>query len=96
MRRCLNMTTPTRGLSLDRAARASWHAKCLIADDEVSFVTSANFTEWAQQRSVEAGVLIRSRELSLQLRSHFDALVRSGTCNGCRVSRRVRRGSGWL
>lgn len=66
-----------RGLSLDRAGRASWHAKCLIADDEVSFVTSANFTEWAQMRNVEAGVLIRSREFSLQLRSHFDALVRT-------------------
>lgn len=64
-----------RGLSFDRTTRASWHAKCLIADDEVSFVTSANFTEWAQQRNVEAGVLIRSREFSLQLRSHFDALV---------------------
>lgn len=64
-----------RGLSPDRATRATWHAKCLIADDEVSFVTSANFTVWAQQRNVEAGVLVRSREFSLQLRSHFDALV---------------------
>lgn len=66
-----------RGLSTDRTTRASWHAKCLIADDETSLVTSANFTEWAQLRNVEAGVLIRSREFSEQLRSHFDGLASS-------------------
>jgi hypothetical protein len=43
--------------SLDR--RATWHAK-VVVDDEVSLVTSANFTEWAQQRNLEAGALIRA------------------------------------
>jgi hypothetical protein len=64
-----------RGLSTDPAARASWHAKCVVVDDEVSFLTSANFTEWAQQRNVEAGVLIRSPHFARQLRGQFDALV---------------------
>lgn len=64
-----------RGLSEDPQFRASLHAKCLVVDDEVAFVTSANFTEWARDRNVEAGVLVRSRHFALQLRTQFDALV---------------------
>jgi phosphatidylserine/phosphatidylglycerophosphate/cardiolipin synthase-like enzyme len=66
-----------RTLSTDAAQRASWHAKCLLVDDEVAFVTSANFTEWAQQRNVEAGVLVRSPHFTRQLRAQFDALVQA-------------------
>jgi len=42
-----------RALSTDPAICASLHAKCIVID-EIAFVTSANFTEWA------AGVLIRN------------------------------------
>jgi phosphatidylserine/phosphatidylglycerophosphate/cardiolipin synthase-like enzyme len=66
-----------RSLSADRAVSASWHAKCVVADEDLAFVTSANFTEWAQQRNVEAGVLIRDRHFSGQLRQQFDGLVQS-------------------
>lgn len=66
-----------RTLSADAAVRAAWHAKCVIADDDQAFVTSANFTEWAQQRNVEAGVLIRDRHFVGQLRQQFDGLVQS-------------------
>jgi hypothetical protein len=66
-----------RTLSTDEAVRASWHAKCVVIDDEVSFLTSANFTEWAQQRNVEAGVVVRSTHFARQLRAQFDALVNS-------------------
>jgi phosphatidylserine/phosphatidylglycerophosphate/cardiolipin synthase-like enzyme len=66
-----------RGLSTDDNVRASWHAKCVLVDDEVAFVTSANFTEWAQQRNVEAGALIRSRHFASQLRSQLENLIRS-------------------
>ena len=66
-----------RTLSTDPAVRASWHAKCVLVDDEVAFVTSANFTEWAQQRNVEAGVLVRSRHFTRQLRAQFDGLVQA-------------------
>lgn len=66
-----------RGLSADPATRATWHAKCVVVDDELSFVTSANFTEWAQDRNVEAGVLVRSRSFNAQLRQQFESLVRS-------------------
>jgi phosphatidylserine/phosphatidylglycerophosphate/cardiolipin synthase-like enzyme len=66
-----------RTLSADAAVRAAWHAKCVIADEDLAFITSANFTEWAQQRNVEAGVLIRDRQFTGQLRHQFDGLVQS-------------------
>jgi phosphatidylserine/phosphatidylglycerophosphate/cardiolipin synthase-like enzyme len=66
-----------RSLSADDSVRAAWHAKCVIADEDLAFVTSANFTEWAQQRNVEAGVLIRDRHFASQLRQQFDGLVQS-------------------
>ena len=64
-----------RGLVEDGSLRATWHAKCVVIDDEVGFITSANFTEWAQERNVEAGVLIRSREFVRQLRGQFESLI---------------------
>lgn len=66
-----------RSLSIDDATRATWHAKCVVIDDEVAFVTSANFTEWAQSRNVEAGVLIRNAHFARQLRQQFESLVQS-------------------
>ncbi|MBL0159921.1 MAG: phospholipase [Bryobacterales bacterium] len=52
-----------RSLSTDSSICASLHAKCIVIDDEIAFVTSANFTEWAQERNLEAGVLIRDEAL---------------------------------
>ena len=66
-----------RSLDLDMNRRATWHAKVIVIDDEVSFVTSANFTEWAHQRNVEAGALIRSTDFARQLRQQFDNLVQA-------------------
>ena len=42
-----------------------------------SFVTSANFTEWAQQRNIEAGVLLRNHYFAGQLTRQVDGLIRS-------------------
>jgi phosphatidylserine/phosphatidylglycerophosphate/cardiolipin synthase-like enzyme len=66
-----------RSLNLEDDERATWHAKVVVVDDETSFVTSANFTEWAQQRNVEAGVLIRNQEFARQLRQQFEGLVQA-------------------
>ena len=66
-----------RSLDTNPAGRATWHAKVIVIDDETAFVTSANFTEWAQQRNVEAGVLIRNNEFTRQLRQQFEGLVQS-------------------
>jgi phosphatidylserine/phosphatidylglycerophosphate/cardiolipin synthase-like enzyme len=68
-----------RGLSTDEDVRASWHAKCVLVDKEVAFVTSANFTEWAQHRNVEAGALIRSRQFASQLSTQLEDLIRSSS-----------------
>jgi phosphatidylserine/phosphatidylglycerophosphate/cardiolipin synthase-like enzyme len=64
-----------RGLSPDGSIHATWHAKCAVIDRELAFVTSANFTERAQTRNVEAGVLVRSAHFARQLAAQFDALV---------------------
>ncbi len=67
-----------RSLDSDRLRRGSLHAKCVVVDLEVAFVSSANFTEAAQQRNVEAGVLIRSRRFAEKLSAHFRALADAG------------------
>lgn len=66
-----------RALAVNGAERAKWHAKCVLVDDEVAFVTSANFTEWAQMRNVEAGVVIRDAQFTTQFRAQFDGLVQA-------------------
>jgi phosphatidylserine/phosphatidylglycerophosphate/cardiolipin synthase-like enzyme len=64
-----------RALSTDPAICASLHAKCIVIDDEIAFVTSANFTQWAQERNVEAGVLIRDESFARSLRNQFESLI---------------------
>ncbi|MDP2321189.1 MAG: DISARM system phospholipase D-like protein DrmC [Acidobacteriota bacterium] len=66
-----------RSLASNAKERANWHAKVVVVDEETSFVTSANFTEWAQQRNVEAGVLIRNAAFGRQLCQQFESLVQS-------------------
>lgn len=51
------------------------HAKAVIADDAVSLVTSANLTEAAFERNIEAGVLSRDRTLAKALAIHFQTLI---------------------
>ena len=51
--------------------------ECGLADEEIAFVTSANFTEWAHGRNVEAGVVVRDRQFAGQLRAQFELLVQS-------------------
>lgn len=72
-----NLYYDPRSLSLNDAERATWHAKVVVIDDETSFVTSANLTEWAQQRNVEAGVLIRDATFARQLHQQFEGLIQS-------------------
>jgi phosphatidylserine/phosphatidylglycerophosphate/cardiolipin synthase-like enzyme len=53
----------------------SLHAKCVVVDDERSFITSANFTDRGQTRNVEAGVLVEDRAFSGQLSAQWRQLV---------------------
>lgn len=58
--------------------RTKLHAKCVVVDEEIAFVTSANFTEAAQERNIEAGVLLEHPNLATALAARFDALRDAG------------------
>lgn len=56
--------------------RAVAHAKCVVADERRLFVSSANFTEAAQSRNLEAGVLVDSTTLSARMVQFLEGLIR--------------------
>ncbi len=65
--------------SLDPSGPTSvLHAKALVADEESLFVTSANLTEAAMDRNIEAGVLLRDRTIALTAVAHFRGLIDQG------------------
>jgi phosphatidylserine/phosphatidylglycerophosphate/cardiolipin synthase-like enzyme len=64
-----------RSLELSAHEKSAMHAKCVVVDRRDLFVSSANFTEAAQNRNLEVGILIRSVPLATNLAGHFDALV---------------------
>lgn len=67
-----------RALSTERGPRAALHAKCVVVDDARALVTSANFTEAAQARNIEAGTLVHDAAFARALRGQFEALVNAG------------------
>lgn len=58
--------------------RAVLHAKCVVVDDRFTLLTSANFSEAAQERNIEAGVVVDDPRLTARLWRQFDALVGRG------------------
>jgi phosphatidylserine/phosphatidylglycerophosphate/cardiolipin synthase-like enzyme len=54
------------------------HAKGVVTDDKVVFVTSANLTEAAFDRNFELGLLVRDHALALSVSSHFRGLIDRG------------------
>jgi hypothetical protein len=64
-----------RSLDPEAVKRSSLHAKCVVVDRRVAFVTSANFTEAAQTRNIEVGALIRCERFAARLAGHFEALA---------------------
>lgn len=63
-----------RALEIERPASVL-HAKAVVADDEVVFVTSANLTEAALDRNIELGLLVRDRTLATSVAAHFQGLI---------------------
>jgi phosphatidylserine/phosphatidylglycerophosphate/cardiolipin synthase-like enzyme len=55
--------------------RASLHAKCVVVDRRVVFVSSANFTQAAQRKNIEVGLLLRTPWLAERIAGHFESLV---------------------
>ena len=64
-----------RSLAQNPGDRACLHAKCVIVDDQEVFLTSANLTEAAQQRNIEAGLVLASSSLACKVRDQFLSLV---------------------
>lgn len=64
-----------RALSPAPGPKSVLHAKCIVVDDCRAFVSSANFTEAAQERNIEAGVLVNDPAFACTLRDQFESLV---------------------
>jgi phosphatidylserine/phosphatidylglycerophosphate/cardiolipin synthase-like enzyme len=64
-----------RSLAPNAPDRSVLHAKCIVADDRRVFVTSANFTEAAHERNIEAGLLLDNATIAQALTRQFETLV---------------------
>ena len=64
-----------RSLATEGKMRACLHAKGIVIDDHRALITSANFTEAAHKRNIEAGTVITDSILARALRAQFDTLV---------------------
>lgn len=69
-----------RGLEAPNSEPISLHAKCVVRDEQELFVSSANFTEAAQNRNIEMGILLNSPPLARQATQFFTDLIREGVC----------------
>jgi phosphatidylserine/phosphatidylglycerophosphate/cardiolipin synthase-like enzyme len=58
---------------------ASLHAKCVVVDEQRTLVTSANFTDRAQNRNIELGVLIEDSSFARQVVEQWRSLIPEGT-----------------
>ena len=63
-----------RGLEMERAGRATMHAKVVVIDRRKAFVTSANLTERAQNKNIELGVLVDHASIAARIASYFEVL----------------------
>ena len=62
----------------DDGETAVLHAKAVVADDAIAFVTSANLTEKAFDDNIEVGMLSRDRTVAMSLSMHFRVLIERG------------------
>lgn len=56
----------------------SLHAKCVVVDDEVALITSANFTDRGQTRNTELGVRIEDPAFAGQIAAQWRGLISTG------------------
>jgi hypothetical protein len=67
-----------RSIAENGPKRSALHAKCIVVDAEQVFVSSANFTEAAQERNIEVGLRLQSEWLAGRLANHFRLLEEHG------------------
>lgn len=58
--------------------RGSLHVKCLVADGERMFLSSANLTDQALRLNMELGIIIAGSEHAANIESHFAELLARG------------------
>ena len=65
--------------SLEPASQttSALHAKCVVIDGTEALVTSANFTEAAQQRNIELGLLLDAEPVARRIERHFISLIQN-------------------
>ena len=57
------------------AGSSSMHAKCVVIDEAIAFITSANFTGAAQHTNVELGIVIKDRDFANRVATQWRSLV---------------------
>jgi phosphatidylserine/phosphatidylglycerophosphate/cardiolipin synthase-like enzyme len=67
-----------KAILTDAKERGVAHAKCVVADNRWLFVSSANFTEAALTRNLEAGLLVESPQLARQMVPFLERLIDEG------------------
>lgn len=59
----------------DASVKSVMHAKCVVADNKMAMITSANLTGKAMEHNMELGVLIKGGTVPKVLKAHFEAMV---------------------
>jgi phosphatidylserine/phosphatidylglycerophosphate/cardiolipin synthase-like enzyme len=67
-----------RSLCQGGRERSSLHAKVIVADQSTALISSANLTEAAQKRNIEAGVLIKHQPFAERIALYFEGLTANG------------------
>ena len=67
-----------RALDPDPTHQAAMHAKVVVIDRRLLFVTSANLTPRAQSENIELGILLRHSPTATRVADYFDALRATG------------------
>jgi len=57
---------------------SSLHAKCVVVDGAKAFISSANFTQRAQEQNIEVGVLIEDANFASYLAGQWLGLIEAG------------------
>ena len=64
-----------RSLQTSETSRGALHAKCAVVDGREALLTSANFTEAAQERNIELGVLVNLPRVAQRIEDHLHGLI---------------------
>jgi phosphatidylserine/phosphatidylglycerophosphate/cardiolipin synthase-like enzyme len=67
-----------RSLDLEGQKRAVLHAKAVVVDGRWTLLTSANFTEAAHERNIEAGVVVDDARVAGRVTRQLERFVEAG------------------